>query len=41
MPEGRIEVLPGSIHFWCRIDERVRAYAEWLAENVYFPDAKT
>ena len=41
MPEGRIEVLPGSIHFWYRIDERVRAYADWLAENVYFPDAKT
>jgi hypothetical protein len=39
MPEGRIEVLPGSVHFWCRIDERVRAYADWLAENVYFPDA--
>lgn len=41
MPEGRIEVLPGSVHFWCRIDERVRSYADWLAENVYFPDAKT
>jgi hypothetical protein len=42
MPEGRIEVLPGSVHFWCRIDEKVRAYADWLAENVYFPklDAK-
>lgn len=41
MPEGRIEVLPGSVHFWCKIDNRVRAYADWLAENVYFPDAKT
>jgi hypothetical protein len=41
MPEGRIEVLPGSIHFWCRIDERVRAYADWLAENVYFANTKT
>lgn len=41
MPGGRIEVLPGSVHFWCRIDERVRAYADWLAVNVYFPDAKT
>ena len=42
MPKGRIEVLPGSVHFWCRIDEKVRAYADWLAENVYFPksDAK-
>jgi hypothetical protein len=41
MPGGRIEVLPGSVHFWCRIDERVRSYADWLAENVYFPDKKT
>jgi len=41
IPEGRIEVLPGSVHFWCRIDGRVRAYADWLMENVYFPDSKT
>lgn len=41
MPEGRIEVLPGSAHFWCIIDEKVRAYADWLAENVYFSEAKT
>lgn len=41
MPEGRIEVLPGSVHFWCRIDERVKAYADWLGKNVYFPDTKT
>jgi hypothetical protein len=38
MPTGRIEVLPGSVHFWCRIDERVSLYADWLMENVYFPD---
>jgi hypothetical protein len=41
MPEGRIEVLPGSVHFWCRVDERVRSYGDWLMENVYFPDEKT
>ncbi|HXG07693.1 MAG TPA: hypothetical protein VNI77_10265 [Nitrososphaera sp.] len=40
MPEGRIEVLPGSVHFWCTIDEKVRAYADWLAENVYFTVTK-
>ncbi|HEX6560396.1 MAG TPA: hypothetical protein VF016_00050 [Nitrososphaera sp.] len=35
-PQGRLEVLPGSVHLWCRIDERVRKYADWLMENVYF-----
>lgn len=34
-PDGRIEVLPGSVHFWCRIDDRVRNYGDWLVENVY------
>ncbi|HEY3095028.1 MAG TPA: hypothetical protein VGJ42_04640 [Nitrososphaera sp.] len=41
LPSGRIEVLPGSVLFWCRIDEKVRSYADWLAENVYFPNEKT
>lgn len=40
MPDGRIEVLPGSVHFWCRIDRRIKSYADWLAENVYFPNRK-
>lgn len=40
MPGGRIEVLPGSMHFWCVIDERVSAYADWLSDNVYFSDKK-
>jgi hypothetical protein len=40
MLAGRIEVLPGSVHFWCRIDEKVRSYGDWLMENVYFPDGK-
>lgn len=33
---GRIEVLPGSIHFWCKIDEKVKAYGDWLMQNIYF-----
>jgi hypothetical protein len=36
MPEGRLEILPGSIHLWCRINDQVRSYADWLMENVYF-----
>jgi hypothetical protein len=33
--KGRIEILPGSCHFWCKIDERVRSYGDWLMKNVY------
>ncbi|AIF83088.1 hypothetical protein NTE_01014 [Candidatus Nitrososphaera evergladensis SR1] len=37
---SRIEVLPGSVHLWCRVDdERVKKYADWLMENVYFVSA--
>jgi hypothetical protein len=38
--EGRMEILPGSVHFWCKIDEKVMSYADWLGENVYFPNGK-
>lgn len=36
MEGGRLEVLPGSIHLWCRADDNVSKYADWLMENVYF-----
>ena len=35
MPGGRIEILPGSVHFWCRIDHRVKSFGDWLLENLY------
>ncbi len=38
MPKGSIEVLPGSMHFWCKIDTRIKSYGDWLIVNVYFPD---
>lgn len=37
MSKGSIEVLPGSVHFWCKVDTRIRSYADWLMENIYFP----
>jgi len=36
MEGSRLEVLPGSIHLWCKADDKVRQYADWLMENVYF-----
>ena len=37
LENGRIEVLPGSIHLWCKIDdEKLKNYVDWLMQNVYF-----
>jgi len=33
-PQGRIEILPGSIHLWCRIDENLAKFCDWLMQNV-------
>jgi 2-keto-3-deoxy-galactonokinase len=39
---GRLEVLPGSMHLWCKVDdERVKKYADWLMENVYFSSSSS
>lgn len=32
---GRIEILPGSIHLWCKIDETISSFADWLMQEVY------
>jgi hypothetical protein len=37
LENGRIEILPGSIHLWCKIDEKgIKSYCDWLMQNVYF-----
>ena len=35
MEQGRIEVLPGSIHFWCRLEDNVLRFGDWMIANVY------
>jgi hypothetical protein len=40
MSEGRLEVLPGSVHLWCKVDEKVRLYGDWLMQNVYISEKK-
>jgi hypothetical protein len=33
---GRLEILPGSIHIWCNVENNgVKEYVDWLFENVY------
>jgi hypothetical protein len=37
LENGRVEVLPGSIHLWCKVDdEKLKNYVDWLMQNVYF-----
>jgi hypothetical protein len=33
--KSRIEILPGSLHLWIRIDEHVEKFCNWLMLNVY------
>ena len=33
--QGRIELLPGSIHLWCKIDENLKKFCDWLMQEVF------
>ena len=32
---GRIELLPGSIHLWCKVDENKKKFCDWLMQEVF------
>ena len=32
---GRIDILPHSLHIWCKFTEKVNQYCDWLLKNVY------
>lgn len=34
-PEGRIELLPGSIHLWCKVDENLKQFCDWIMQEVF------
>lgn len=34
---GRIEILPGSVHLWCKVDKIMKEYVDWLMQIVYSP----
>ena len=38
MGKGRIEILPGSIHLWCKIDENLKKFCDWLMKEVFLTD---
>ena len=37
--QGRIEILPGSIHLWCRIDENLEKFCDWLMQEVFLTNS--
>ena len=37
---GRVEILPGSMHFWCEIKDKELALGDWLMRTVYVPGPK-
>lgn len=32
---GRTEILPGSIHLWCKVNRDIKNYVNWLMQSVY------
>jgi hypothetical protein len=34
LEKGRLELMPGSIHIWSRIDKDVETYVNWILTNV-------
>ncbi len=38
--KGRIEILPGSIHLWCKIDENLKKFCDWLMQEVFLNNEK-
>ncbi len=35
LKEGRMDILPGSVHLWCRIDDSVKKFVDWLMLECY------
>ena len=33
--KGRIDILPHSLHIWCKFTEKVTQFCDWLLEKVY------
>jgi hypothetical protein len=35
LSNGRIDILPGSLHLWCSIDDRIGSFVDWLLVYCY------
>src|SRR5918994_4386891 len=32
---GRLEIQPGAVHLWCKVDSEIGNYVDWLMQYVY------
>lgn len=35
LKDGRIDILPGSLHLWCKIDDSIKKFVDWLLPQCY------
>ena len=35
LKDGRIDILPGSVHLWCKIDTSIKKFVDWLMLECY------
>jgi hypothetical protein len=35
LESGRLEIQPGAVHLWCKIDSELVKFIDWLLQNVY------
>ncbi len=35
LKDGRMDILPGSLHLWCKIDDSVKKFVDWLLPQCY------
>lgn len=35
LQDGRIDILPHSLHIWCKFSDKVTQFCNWLLKNVY------
>jgi hypothetical protein len=35
LKNGRVDILPGSLHLWCKINDNVKRFADWLLVYCY------
>ena len=35
LKSGRLEIQPGAVHLWCKVDSEIANYVDWLMQYIY------